>query len=87
VTKDRGIGDEPNNSTKCSEVADGVARQSEGSPNFRFYALYDKVYREDVMAFAYEAARGAPALFHVIDLRDLQFGSVISSFVFGDTVW
>jgi hypothetical protein len=24
------IGDEPNNSTKCSEVADGVARQSEG---------------------------------------------------------
>jgi len=35
--------------TKCSEVADGVARQSEGSPNFRFYVLYDKVYREDVM--------------------------------------
>src|ERR1700674_3270338 len=30
ATKDRGIGDEPNNSTKCSEVADGVARQSEG---------------------------------------------------------
>jgi hypothetical protein len=27
ATKDRGIGDEPNNSTKCSEVADGVARQ------------------------------------------------------------
>jgi len=56
------IGDEPNNSTKCSEVADGVARQSEGSPNFRFYVLYDKVYREDVMAFAYDcckANRGA----------------------------
>jgi hypothetical protein len=30
ATKDRGIGDEPNNSTKCPEVADGVARQSEG---------------------------------------------------------
>ena len=28
--EDGGIGDEPNNPRKCSEVADGVARQSEG---------------------------------------------------------
>jgi RNA-directed DNA polymerase len=31
--------------------------KAKGSPGFRFYALYDKVYRKDVLAFAYHGCK------------------------------
>jgi len=31
--------------------------KAKGSPSYRFYALYDKIYRRDVLAYAYDCCR------------------------------
>jgi hypothetical protein len=49
-------------SLSVQKLQTALHAKAKGSPNFRFYALYDKVYREDLMAFAFEcckANRGA----------------------------
>jgi group II intron reverse transcriptase/maturase len=48
--------------TSVQKLQTALHDKAKGSPKFRFYALYDKVHREDVMVFAYEcckANRGA----------------------------
>ena len=44
----------PSTVGKLQEVLRAKAKES---PDYRFYALYDKVYRADVLAFAYHRCR------------------------------
>ena len=42
---------------KVEKLQAALHAKAKGAPSFRFYALYDKVYREDVLAFAYRLCR------------------------------
>ena len=44
----------PHTVGKLQEV---LRAKAKGSPDYRFYALYDKVYRGDVLSFAYARCR------------------------------
>ena len=50
---------------KVRELQIKLYRKAKNEPEFRFYQLYDKVYREDVMLRAWEKSRsknGAPGV-------------------------
>ncbi len=52
-------------SPKVQKLQAALHAKAKGSPAFRFYALYDKVYRKDILAYAYACCRsngGAPGV-------------------------
>ena len=59
------IGDKPTNIDPLQKLRAALHDKAKSAPNFRFYALYDKVYRRDVLEAAWTQCRangGAPGV-------------------------
>src|ERR1035438_5343698 len=56
---------------KVQKLQAALQAKAKGSPGYRFYLLYDKLYRKDVLEYAYrccKANRGSPG----VDSQDLD---------------
>lgn len=71
------IGDEPTNAEKVQKLQAALHAKAKESPSFRFYALYDKIYRKDVLWCAFWQCRrndGAPGVDQQTFVEILDYG-------------
>src|SRR5215831_2669633 len=57
ATKTEGLALSLSTPERVQKLQTALHDKAKEAPNFRFYALYDKVYRKDVLAFAYECCK------------------------------
>jgi len=57
VTKTEGLAMSLSTPESVQKLQAGLHDKAKESPDFRFYALYDKVYRKDVLTFAYQCSK------------------------------
>lgn len=59
---------------KVRKLQAALHAKAKGSPSYRFYLLYDKVYRQDILAYAYRvcAANGGAAGVDGQEFEDIE---------------
>lgn len=64
---------------KVRKLQEALHAKAKGSPTYRFYAVYDKVYREDILLFAYRCckANGGAAGVDDQDFADIEAYGVV----------
>ena len=68
------IGEEPTNTTPLQRLRAALHAKAKNAPGFRFYSLYDKIYRRDVHYVAYRrclANQGAEGV-DGVTFRDIE---------------